>query len=57
MTVSYICSSINTSLYVQQLPLIRKSANTTPIPKMSKAKDINTNLRSIFLTPNISKIA
>ena len=48
---------INVSLKKEQLPLIWKCANITPLPKSSTVNDINTDLRPISLTPSISKIA
>ena len=48
---------INESFKKEQLPLIWKCANITPLPKSSSVNDINTDLRPISLTPTISKIA
>ena len=48
---------INESFKWEQLPLIWKCANITPLPKSSTVNDINTDLRPISLTPTISKIA
>ena len=47
----------NVSFKKEQLPLICKCANITPLPKSSTVNDINTDLRPISLTPTISKIA
>jgi hypothetical protein len=47
----------NVSFKKEQLPLIWKCANITPLPKSSTVNDINTDLRPISLTPTISKIA
>jgi retron-type reverse transcriptase len=41
----------------EQLPLIWKCENITPLPKSSTVNDINTDFRPISLTPSISKIA
>ena len=48
---------INESFKKEQLPLIWKCANITPLPKSSTVNDINTDLRPTSLTPTISKIA
>ena len=48
---------IKESFKKEQLPLIWKCANITPLPKSSTVNDINTDLRPISLTPTISKIA
>ena len=44
-----VSMSINESFKKEQLPLIRKCANTTPLPKSSTVNDINTDRRPISL--------
>ena len=48
---------INESSKKEQLALIWKCANITPLLKSSTVNDINTDLRPISLTPTILKIA
>ena len=48
---------INTSFRESHLPLSWKRADVVPIPKQKPVEDINKHLRSMSLTPIISKIA
>jgi hypothetical protein len=46
---------INSSIAEGSLPTIWKLANVVPLPKKSKLDDITADLRSISLTPTLSK--
>jgi len=51
-----ICCIFNTSVQHGIVPTLWKSANVVPIPKVTPARSIESDLRPISLTPTLSKI-
>ena len=51
-----LASIFNASIQEGNIPLLRKSANVSPVPKSSPALDIDSDFIPISLTPIVSKI-
>lgn len=51
-----VCSIFNSSIRQGHVPVLWKSADVLPIPKMSNPQSIESDLRPISLTPVLSKL-
>ena len=52
-----VCSIINASLQERRLPTIWKCADVFPLPNKKKVDDLKKDLRPIFLSACLSKVA
>ena len=57
MLTSPVCKILNSSYHENRLPSAWKLADVIPIPKQKPVRTINKDLRSISLTPIVSKLA